>query len=288
MEQFKKIGFYYRHDISKAVKWEVILKKRVKAVLPHAEMLEANRIPLSQKDAPDLLLILGGDGTILEAAQKFERWRSIMCGLNFGHVGFLATIRNWQRFMWDLEYVLKGDIKILERMMIRATVTRNKKKIYDAHAMNDITIKSLTGVVNISVSTNNDCIRKIRGDGVIIATPTGATAYNLSAHGPIVMPDIKCFIITELMNHGVPIPSIVMKRNRVVTVTIDDFRETDLLLMRRTSEPVDVIATADYQSFVPLKKGDTVVIKRSERLVRFAELDENYFFKSLAEKFHIA
>lgn len=287
MEQFKKIGFYYRPDISKAAKWREILEKKIKTVLPQAELLESNHVPLSQKDAPDLLIVLGGDGTILEAAQKFERWKPVMCGLNLGHVGFLATIRDWQHFTLDIERVLKGNVGILERMMIRATVLRGKQKIYEAHAMNDVTIKSLTGVVNLSISTDNHCIRKIRGDGVVIATPTGATAYNLSAHGPIVMPDIRCFIITELLNHGIPIPSMVMKKNRVVAVAVDDFRETDILLMRRTGEPVDVIATADYQSFVPLKKRDTIVIKRSERLVRFAEFDKNYFFKSLAEKFRI-
>src|SRR5204863_6362630 len=95
----------------------------------------------------------------------------------------------------------------------------------------------------------------------------------------------RCLVVTEILDHGVPTPSLVVKRNREVRVTVRDFRARGLLSLTATAEPVDVVLLADGEHPFRLDKGDVVSVKRSRRLARFAELERNYFFRSLREKF---
>ena len=120
----------------------------------------------------------------------------------------------------------------------------------------------------------------------MVATATGSTAYNLSAHGPIVMPDIKCMVLTEIMDHNIPTPSIVIKRDREVEIKVLEFRRRGLLKIAKSGEPADVLITADGgERLTALQKGDLIKIQRSPGLIKFAELERAYFFKSLREKF---
>jgi len=252
---------------------------------PKTQILEPNAIPRTKKDAPGLLIVLGGDGTILEAAQKFQKWNPLIFGLNLGHVGFLASVRDHKNFVSGLDKVLKKQYRTLPRMLIRADLIRHDKKIFSAYALNDVAVQNLLGMVDIEVLVDNHPVQYIHGTGVLIATATGTTAYNLSAHGPIVMPDIKCLIITELLDHNIPTPSLIIKRNRNIILKIKDFRKQNRFIIKKTGEAADVILTTDTETIISLQKGDKIIIRRSERLVRFAELEKNYFFKSLQEKF---
>jgi len=99
------------------------------------------------------------------------------------------------------------------------------------------------------------------------------------------MPDIKCMILTELMDHGIPTPSMVVKRTQTITIEVESFRKKDRFLIRETGDMADVILAADIERMVALKKGDKIIIKKSDRFARFVELEKNYFFKSLQEKF---
>ncbi len=271
--------------------WEKKLKNLIKSKYPKTKILETSSVPPKKASSPQLLVVLGGDGTILEAARKFERWNPLIFGLNLGHVGFLASVREKKDFIKGLTKVMKKEYKISPKMMMKAELIRKNgakgkqfKKIFSGYALNDIAVQSLLGMVKIGVYVESHPIQYINGSGILVATATGSTAYNLSAHGPIVMPDIKCFIVTEIMDHNIPTPSLVVKRNNTITLQVEDFREKNQLILKETGESADVVLSIDG-SIVALKKGDRIIIRESERLVRFVELEKNYFFKSLEEKF---
>src|SRR3989338_1713882 len=104
---FKKIGFYYRTDVPKTALWEERIRRWIKTRYPHAKILPANTIPRTRAHAPNLLIVLGGDGTICEAAQKYLRWNPLIIGLNLGHVGFLASVRTQRGFLKGLESIFQ-------------------------------------------------------------------------------------------------------------------------------------------------------------------------------------
>lgn len=234
---------------------------------------------------PDAVLVLGGDGAILEAARKYQKYDSIILGLNLGNVGFLASVRQEEKFLTALDKLFKGRFRIAERMMLQAKVFRNKKQIFAAYALNDIAIQNPLGIVEMEVRIEEHPFQYIHGTGILIATPTGSTAYNLSAHGPLVMPEIKCMIVTELFDHNIPSPSLVVGNNQKITVSVLNFRKREILTIKNTKEPVDTLLIADGETIFPLQKNDRIVVRESPRLIKFAEFEKNYFLKSIQEKF---
>jgi len=283
-ERFFKVGFFYRAENPQARAWERRIANWIRRHSPRSALLPPNVLPRSRRDAPGVLIVLGGDGTILEASQKFQRWNPLVFGLNLGRVGFLASVRDPRDFIGGLRKLFAGEYRTVPRMMVKASLIRRGKIIYTDHNLNDITVQSLFSLVRIKVCVDDHPVQYVHGSGILVSTATGSTAYNLSAHGPIVMPDIRCLVVTELMDHNLPTPTLIVKRDRTVSLHIQDFRKRDEFLVRRTNQKADVILTADSANIIPLEKHDTVVIKKSPRLIRFAELDRNYFFKSLEEK----
>ncbi|OGY62984.1 MAG: hypothetical protein A2745_02725 [Candidatus Harrisonbacteria bacterium RIFCSPHIGHO2_01_FULL_44_13] len=272
----KPVCLFYRQDNFLAIRWANKIEK----------WLNKRGLSLSY-DAknPRVVIALGGDGTILEAARKYQNSRSIIIGLNLGQIGFLASVREPKRFLPALEKFFNGQYEKVKRTMIEAAVIRDGKKIFSTNALNDIAIQDTLGLMEIEVSIEKCPVQYIRGTGVLISTATGSTAYNLSAHGPIVMPDIKCLILTELLDHNIPTPSIVIERDREITLKINNFRKRGLLSLTKTGAPVDVILAADGEIIFSIEKGDLIKVTGSPRLITFAELDKDYFFKSLREKF---
>lgn len=270
------ISFVYRPENKAALAWEKKITKWLGQKYPKVKVV---------KKSAKFLIVLGGDGTILETARKYQNQGSVILGLNLGQVGFLASIRDEKNFISGLNEFFKGKYRTIQRMMLKANVVRSNKIVFTANALNEITAQNLLGMVELELSINGDPMQNIRGTGALISTATGSTAYNLSAHGPIVMPDMKCFIVTELMDHNIPSPSIVVKRNKNIRLKVISFRERGLLSVSQTGERVDVVLVADGSILFPLKQKDIININRSAKLVRFVELEKNYFFKSLQEKF---
>lgn len=270
------IGFFRRQDNKKAAVWEARIRGFLAKKYPAVRVVEKK---------PRVLIVLGGDGAILEAARKYQNDGSLILGLNLGRVGFLASCRDPKKFLASIEMVLAGKHRVAKRMMLASRVLRRGKTVFAAVSLNDIAIQNPLGIVELAASIEGHTLQYVRGTGLLVATATGSTAYNLSAHGPIVMPDIKCFIITELLDHNIPTPSIVIKRNQEIIIKILDFRTRGLLSVAKTGEPADVLLVSDSDAVCPLKKGDRVSVSRSPRLVKFAETEKGYFFKSLQEKF---
>lgn len=274
--QFHTFHIFYHPQNRRAVIWSGRISSFIKQRTPFIK---------SNAKKPELVIVLGGDGTILEAARKYHELGSVILGLNLGNVGFLASVRNEKDFLKTLSKLFKGNYGVIERMMLSAQVERSGKTIFIAEALNEIVVKNPLGMVELEARIAGHPVKYIKGTGILVATATGSTAYNLSAHGPIVMPDIKCFIITELLDHSIPSPSLVVKYHNTIKIKVSSYKERGILSLSRTGQKFDVLLMADGESIFPLEENDEVVIKNSPHLVKFAELEKNYFFKSLKEKF---
>ena len=276
IRQGTTVGFVYRLGNKPALDWANKISLWLNKTHPEIKVVDKRA---------KILLVLGGDGTILEAARQHQNHGSTILGLNLGQVGFLASIRDEKNFIPGLDKFFKGNFSVIQRMMLKGDVVRNGKIVFTTNALNEVAVQNLLGIVELGISIDRDPVQTIRGTGALVSTATGSTAYNLSAHGPIVMPDIECFIVTELMDHNIPSPSIVVKRNKNIHLKVVSFRERGLLSVSRTGEKADVMLITDGSNIFPLKEKDVVTISRSSKLIKFIELEKNYFFKSLQEKF---
>jgi NAD+ kinase len=273
----KKIThLFYRKENPRAVK----CAKKIEAWLVKRNILVSD----TSRNA-EVIIALGGDGTILEAARSPQMKNSVIVGLNLGNVGFLASVREEKNFLPALARFYDGEYRPVRRTMLLTEVIRQGKKIFSATALNEVLVHNLLGVVELEVGLGGYGIQSVRGSGILVSTATGSTAYNLSAHGPIISPDIECLVITELLDHGLPTPSIVVKPEHKIEITVGNFREHHLLASLNGREPIDVLLQADGDTTFPLRKSDKITISGSPRRIVFAELEENYFFKSLREKF---
>lgn len=272
----KALAIFHRRDNKQAIRWAKKIRSWLRREYPAVKI--AN-------NKPDAVVALGGDGAILEAARYYQRQSSIILGLNLGRVGFLASAREPEKFLDSVERLLGGKYKTSERIMIEATVLRSGRKVLAVNSLNDISVQNLLGISEIEVEIENRPVQYIFGSGVLVATATGSTAYNLSAGGPIVMPNIKCFILSEILDHNIPTPSIVVDSSEEIRIKILGFRKRGLLSLAKTRRSIDMILSSDGANAFSIQKGDVVVIRQSPQSVRFAELEKHYFFKSLQEKF---
>ncbi|MCI5051491.1 MAG: NAD(+)/NADH kinase [Candidatus Pacebacteria bacterium] len=232
---------------------------------------------------PDVVIILGGDGTIIDKVMEFEKYNPLFFGLNLGNVGFLASVRKENEFLEGIHSLIKGEFETSTRMLLEAKVLSNKKVIAVHRAFNEVVVRHVAGVVDLSLSLGSQEIRSLKGDGVIIASPSGSTAYNFSAGGPIIDPKIESLIITSMMDLKGRKNSLVISPNNAVSIRVNSFREN------RDSINKDVILTIDGKAQESLSMFDEVCVKKHSRAIRIAELitnkeNENYFFASAKEK----
>ena len=270
----KSARLFYRLDNAAARLWANRIKQHLASKYPKVK-LGASR--------PEVVIVLGGDGTILEAARKYQASNSLILGLNLGRVGFLAAVQAEEDFIPGIDQVLGGSYQIVERMMIEANVKRAGKAIFKAISLNDVAVKSPLAMVDLQVAIDRRPYQYVHGSGVLVATATGSTAYNLSAHGPIVMPHIQCMIVSELLDHNLPTPSLVVDPGRTITVEVLDFRTQGTLRLK--AQPADVVVSADGNQVFPLRIGDRIVVKKSAKHSRFAQVDPDAFLKGLQDKF---
>ena len=273
------VGFFHRNDNKEAILWAKKISNWIKINYPKIKITGSK---------PQVLIALGGDGSILEAARKYENNSlssgPIIIGLNLGHIGFLASIREPKKFLPDLKRFFDGKYVVSERIMIKASVRRKGKIVFESNVLNEVVIQNLLGISEIDVRIESHPLQRIKGTGVLVATATGSTAYNLSAHGPIIMPQMECFIINEILDHNIPTPSIIVDSNKKISMRVVFFRNRGILNLSN-KKSVDMVLVSDGEKIFPLKIGDVILARRSPQCVRFAELEEHYFFKSLQEKF---
>lgn len=225
----------------------------------------------------DLVLTLGGDGTLLKTARRLSRKKVLVLGVNFGTLGFL-TETTPQKTLADLEAIFAGDFELDLRSLLRVTIYRDKKKIDSYLALNDAVINqgAFARLIKLDIEVDGRQVVKFKADGMIIATPTGSTAHSLSAGGPIVHPKIAGLVLSPICPSSLSMRPIVIPDNKQLTITIDTQRREDEHLIG---------LTIDGQDTVGLKYGDKVRFRRSSRALYLIRT-KNHYYKVLRNKLH--
>lgn len=219
----------------------------------------------------ECVIVLGGDGTILQAAQDLAGWNLMLFGVNLGGLGFLAET-DCADIEVSLEKLINDDFEKDKRLMFK--VKANGKMRF---ALNDVVISrsGFSRVITIGVYINGIMVNKYTGDGIIISTPTGSTAYNLSAGGPIVMPNSDSMVITPICPHSLGARSIVVSANDTVEAVIMESKKT---------QKFEAIATVDGNDFSNMQVGQHILINKAEQITTLIRLKSNNFFKVLSSK----
>ncbi|MDI9484530.1 MAG: NAD(+)/NADH kinase [Bacillota bacterium] len=217
----------------------------------------------------DIVIVLGGDGTLLNAARLTSQVQVPVFGVNVGHLGFLTEVETDGLFP-AMEKLLSGDYRLEERMLIGATIKRNGKEISRNIALNDfvITRGTFARLIDLSIFVDGQHVTDYSADGVIVATPTGSTAYSLSAGGPILEPVLQCICITPICAHSLAARSVVTSAEATVSVHLKGVSG-------------EVMLTIDGQHGFPLQSGDCVTISRADQPALFVKLSGRGFFQVL-------
>ncbi len=238
----------------------------------------AGRATVSRDELPgacDLLVVLGGDGTLIGMADRIARGGSDVpiLGVNFGSLGFLTEITLPE--LYDaLQATLEGRATIEERAMLTARTSRDNLPFADHIVLNDIVITkgAMSRIIEMTVSVGEDIVTRVRADGLIIASPTGSTAYNLAAGGPIVHPAVDAMLLTPIAPHTLT--------NRPVVIPAS----SDVHVRPIMEESDEVFITFDGQSGFPLQAGDLVSVRRAPRPLRIVKSANRTYFDVLREK----
>ncbi len=221
----------------------------------------------------DLVVVLGGDGTLLSVARALEHEAPIL-GVNLGTLGFLTEVGRAELYP-ALVHLLAGDYQIEERALLDVRLERARGSGQSWRVLNDavITKSALARIVELTYRIDGRLLAACRSDGLIISTPTGSTAYNLSAGGPILDPQLPVVVLTPICPHTLNLRPVVVPDSSVIEVTLETPRE-------------EVFLTLDGQEGAPLDQGDRVCVRRSEARVRLVKTTDRGFFDGLREKLH--
>ena len=224
------------------------------------------------RENPSLVIVLGGDGTLLSAARAFAYTKTPILSVNLGSLGFLTEIPLADLYR-TLELWCEGVADLDSRAMMNARLLRQGKVLREWDALNDVVVAkgTIARMADYRVGIDEQLVAVFRADGVIVSTPTGSTAYNLAANGPIVMPSVNCMIVTPICPHLLTIRPMVMPGESTITIKVEGV-------------PNQIFLTVDGQEAVELVLGDEVVCRKSESSVRLLRLRPNGLFNVLRSK----
>ena len=249
---------------------------RMGAVCNVYDQYNRNVTSIDIPEGTQCILVIGGDGTILAAARMLVGNTIPLLGINLGTLGFLADV-NLADLSKTLDLLLKDQYQVENRIMLTAEVYKQGEKAATYIALNDFNINrcGASRVIGLKVGINGSTIDCYRADGVIVCTPTGSTGYNLSAGGPIINPTCKNFVITPICPHSLTARSIVLAKEDVVTVEVEQIRSNI------KEEAIISFYGREGLSIVP---GDQVKIYKSQEVTPFIKATEVSFVQILKEK----
>ncbi|PIE32336.1 NAD(+) kinase [candidate division KSB3 bacterium] len=220
----------------------------------------------------ELLVVLGGDGTLLSASRLVGEHDVPILGVNLGSLGFLTEITLDEMFL-ALDQVLHNEFSTMQRLLLTASVSRDEEQLTEYSALNDVVINksALARIVDLQTCINGQYVTTYKADGLIVATPTGSTAYNLAAGGPIIHPDMHALIMTPICPHTLT--------NR--PIVIPDASEISIVL---ESKNEDVFLTLDGQVGLALRHRDVVRIRKAQHMIRLVRPAERNYFEVLRTK----
>ena len=223
----------------------------------------------------DLLIAFGGDGTILRAARHImDPKKTCILGINAGHLGFLAAIRE-EDWLENLPALLEGEHLKVRKRAIQLKLVRDGKELINTKVLNDAVVayKNVARLVSVHAKVQNRELCTYRADGVIVSTPTGSTAYNLAAGGPIVYPSLTAMIVTPICSFSLTQKPIVLPGDRELTLTFEDNDEVLNLTM-------------DGQRTFELEQGDKLSLVTMEEPIVFIKQPDDNYFNTIREKLH--
>lgn len=232
-------------------------------VVPRHEMAERN---------PELAIVLGGDGTLLAAARVFAKPKVPILSVNLGSLGFLTEVRLTELFS-NLEGWICGKCHIDTRAMLHVDILRDGQLFRSYEALNDIVVSkgAIARMGDFRVLLGKQLAMSFRADGVIVSTPTGSTAYNLAANGPIMAPDVDAMIVTPICPHLLTIRPMVVHGDAEISISV-------------AGVPEQTYLTVDGQEAIEVQLGDSLICRRSEHTVQLVRLRTDGFFDVLRQK----
>lgn len=234
---------------------------------------ESGGMPKTQlAEKADVLLVLGGDGTILSAARLASERSIPILGVNMGGLGFLTEVR-LDNLYPSLDRVFANDCTLDERLMLATHIHRHGEAVARGVILNDVVISkgTLARMIDLQIAIDGQFVTNLRGDGLIIGTPTGSTAYSLSAGGPIINPGVQALILTPICPHTLTHRPLIVPSNVVIEVTL-------------TSQDEGSMATLDGQVGIAIAQGDKAVIHASDYRTRLIRFPESHYFEVLRGK----
>ncbi len=227
-------------------------------------------------DEVECAIVLGGDGTIIQAASKLATKDIPIFGVNLGTLGFLAEIEKHD-IIKSLDCLMEDNLWIERRMMLSGVVEHEGKKSFKGRALNDVVItrSGFSRIIKVMIYINGELVDTYRGDGVIISTPTGSTAYNLSAGGPIATPSSNTMIITPVCPHTLISRSIIVSATDKIVVEIG---------LSKKTQKEEAIATFDGNIGLDLETGDRIEICKTKEETKLIKINNISFFEILRNK----
>lgn len=223
--------------------------------------------------AIDLVIVLGGDGTMLGIGRQLAGSNVPLVGINMGRLGYMTDIPI-QSVQATLPKIITGEYEADTRTLLDAVVLRNSKEINRTLALNDVVVNrsGISGMVELAVHVNGSFMYNQRSDGLIVSTPTGSTAYALSAGGPILHPRVAGILLAPIAPHSLSNRPIVLPEDCVTSIEVVDGRE--------------VIVNFDMQSQTDLQTGDKIEVRQSEKTITLLHPRSHSDYKTLREKLH--
>ncbi|MBI5413635.1 NAD(+)/NADH kinase [Candidatus Peregrinibacteria bacterium] len=283
--KIKKVGIIAKHKLDQRVNYLNELVKELEKsgkeiffdeVCARLLGLKSSMERTTMMRKADLVVVLGGDGTLLKSARFMGRKKPFIAGVNMGHLGFLTAFTP-QKFIKNLPQVFAGKFSLDERFLLRVTVYRNGKKKFTTLAINEAVINQggFARLINLHVEVNQRELATYRADGLIISTPTGSTGHALSAGGPIVHPKILGMVMTPICPIKLSVRPIIIPNDRQLTIKL----ETE---WRAEKKPI--VLTIDGQITRNLKRGDVIKIRKSSRSFNMIRMAGHNYYRMLRQK----
>jgi len=236
----------------------------------HAQLTDYQTLAIGEiGQVADLAIVMGGDGTMLSVARSLIDADVPLVGINRGRFGFLTDLRA-EDMLIEIDRILAGDSIKEPRMLLSTDVVRDNQIIYSSHALNDVVIKSGLRLIELEIEIDGKFVYKQRSDGLIISTPTGATAYALSAGGPILHPNLEAISLVPICPHTLSNRPIAVNSASNIVVTVVQFDEAQL--------------SFDGQFQLSLEVGDKIVVRRAEKTISLLHPVEYCYFDMLRNK----
>jgi len=220
---------------------------------------------------PQLAVVLGGDGTMISVARKLASECVPLMGINLGRLGFLTQLTgdDWRE---PLELVVRKGFAVSQLIMLTCEVARNGRQIFHSGAVNDVVVRgSMARLIKVGIVFGGERLGGFRADGMVVATPTGATAYSMSAGGPLVHPDLQVLTITPICPFLCDFRPLVLPTDRPLDMGVEE-------------ATADVVLTCDGQATFPLQPGDWVRVRRSPHTLRLVAVGRHSYFNKLLDK----